>query len=194
MQKNSRQPSLSQPGLILLGPTLDPIACNNEALQILVYPNKPAAVKRVTTLLSEKMPGSTDNSVLSNGKPQIGEFLSGRRHYTCTRYLLDMHGQNPTRTVAVLLERATSPEISLHQLCSRFNLTAREREAMSYLLQGMTSKEIAQHMNISPNTVKAFLRLVMTKMGVSTRAGLIGRVAGIRPHSMATAGIDPFAR
>jgi DNA-binding CsgD family transcriptional regulator len=92
-----------------------------------------------------------------------------------------MTGQSTNRTVAILLERASSPEVMLHQITSRFNLTVREREAVGYLLQGLTSKEIAQKMKISPNTVKAFLRLVMTKMAVSTRAGLIGRVAGIRP-------------
>jgi DNA-binding CsgD family transcriptional regulator len=46
------------------------------------------------------------------------------------------------------------------------------------LLQGLTSKEIAARMSISPNTVKAFLRLVMVKMGVSTRSGIVGRVVG----------------
>jgi DNA-binding CsgD family transcriptional regulator len=46
------------------------------------------------------------------------------------------------------------------------------------LLQGLTSKEIAQRMGISPNTVKAFLRLVMVKMGVSTRSGIVGKIVG----------------
>jgi hypothetical protein len=31
-------------------------------------------------------------------------------------------------------------------------------------------------MAISPNTVKAFLRLIMIKMGVPTRAGIVGRL------------------
>jgi DNA-binding CsgD family transcriptional regulator len=35
-------------------------------------------------------------------------------------------------------------------------------------------------MNISPNTVKAFFRLVMTKMSVSTRSGIVGKVAQMR--------------
>ena len=52
---------------------------------------------------------------------------------------------------------------------------------MGHLLRGLTSKEIGQEMSISPNTVKAFLRSAMTKMGVSTRAGLIGRIAGTMP-------------
>ena len=87
-------------------------------------------------------------------------------------------------TTAILLERVSSPEVTLYGICKKYNLTAREREVMGHLLQGLTSKEIAQNMNISPNTVKAFFRLVMTKMGVNTRAGLIGRVAGTTPGDM----------
>jgi DNA-binding CsgD family transcriptional regulator len=33
-------------------------------------------------------------------------------------------------------------------------------------------------MKISPNTVKAFIRLVMVKMSVSTRSGIIGKIVG----------------
>jgi len=51
---------------------------------------------------------------------------------------------------------------------------------VEYLLQGLTSKEIAARMNISPNTVKAFLRLVMVKMKVSTRSGIAGKITGPR--------------
>ena len=43
-------------------------------------------------------------------------------------------------------------------------------------MQGLTSKEIAVRMKISPNTVKAFLRLVMVKMKVSTRSGIAGKL------------------
>jgi DNA-binding CsgD family transcriptional regulator len=63
-------------------------------------------------------------------------------------------------------------------MSEQFALTERERETVELLLQGLTSKEIAIRMNISPNTVKAFLRLVMVKMGVSTRSGIVGRVVG----------------
>jgi len=34
-------------------------------------------------------------------------------------------------------------------------------------------------MAVSPNTVKAFLRMVMVKMGVSTRAGIVAKVLGL---------------
>jgi LuxR family transcriptional regulator, regulator of acetate metabolism len=57
-------------------------------------------------------------------------------------------------------------------------LTQREKETVELLIQGLTSKEIATRMKISPNTVKAFLRIVMVKMGVSTRSGILGKVIG----------------
>jgi len=49
------------------------------------------------------------------------------------------------------------------------------------LTLGLTSKEIASRMNISPNTVKAFFRMVMTKMLVSTRSGIVGKIARMTP-------------
>ena len=64
------------------------------------------------------------------------------------------------------------------EISAQFGLTQREGEAVEFLLQGLTSKEIATRMQISPNTVKAFLRLVMVKMKVSTRSGIAGKFAG----------------
>ena len=65
---------------------------------------------------------------------------------------------------------------ALHDLAARFKLTDREQEAVEHLANGLTSKEIAQRMRISPNTVKTFLRFVMIKMGVTTRSGVIGKI------------------
>ncbi len=70
--------------------------------------------------------------------------------------------------------------ISVSPVSERFNLTPRERDALEYLLQGLSNKEIANRMNVSPNTVKAFLRLIMLKMEVSSRAANV--------HSAAEAG------
>jgi two-component system nitrate/nitrite response regulator NarL len=70
----------------------------------------------------------------------------------------------------------------LSQVSQQFNLTQRERESLQYLLQGLSSKEIANRMNISPNTVKAFLRLIMIKTGASSRSAVMGKVIMIRPR------------
>ena len=80
----------------------------------------------------------------------------------------------------VMLERKSNEAVSIAEVSERFNLTAREQETVQFLLEGFTSKEIAQRMKISPNTVKAFIRLVMVKMNVSTRSGIIGKIVGSR--------------
>jgi len=80
--------------------------------------------------------------------------------------------------MVVMLERQSNEAVTIAEVSERFGLTAREQETVQFLLEGLTSKEIAERMKISPNTVKAFIRLVMVKMKVSTRSGIIGRVVG----------------
>jgi len=66
--------------------------------------------------------------------------------------------------------------VLLSQVGKQFNRTQREQEVLEYLLQGMKSKEIANRMNLSPNTVRAFLRLIMIKTGVSSRSAIVGKI------------------
>jgi DNA-binding CsgD family transcriptional regulator len=68
------------------------------------------------------------------------------------------------------------PSLDLLKTVSDFRLTKREWQAVQLLAQGLTSKEIASRMGISPNTVKVFLHLAMVKTGVSTRSGIIGKL------------------
>jgi len=182
---NGRYPVLSAPGLILVGPAPDQIVNNSEAIQILAYPNPPTGVKRVGTLLTNKMAGILKQRSGGESDFAITDLVSGRRRYQCTRYVLNMQGLQASKMVVILMERTGSPDVTMQQLCNGLHLTEREQETVGLLVRGLTSKEIAQHMGISPNTVKSFLRLVMTKAGVSTRTGLIGRVSGIVPRSQA---------
>jgi DNA-binding CsgD family transcriptional regulator len=75
--------------------------------------------------------------------------------------------------ILILLERRSFPMDT--SIAERFHLTARERETIQFLVLGLTNKEIAHQMRISPNTVKAFLRAIMIKAGVSTRSGIVGK-------------------
>jgi DNA-binding CsgD family transcriptional regulator len=88
---------------------------------------------------------------------------------------------NGPKTTLVLLEREASPSRLLERKAAEdFGLTRRERQMVELLIEGMTTKEIARTLNLSPNTVKSFLRLVMTKMGVTTRSGIVGKL--LRPR------------
>jgi DNA-binding NarL/FixJ family response regulator len=78
--------------------------------------------------------------------------------------------------IVLRMQRDQSVEDTADELGAMYNLTEREQQALHGILMGLSSKEVAERMNISPNTVKAFMRLIMIKMGVSTRAGIVARV------------------
>lgn len=160
-------------GLILLDAALRPIYANAEAVKILVYPKSPQKTRLVETLLIEKIQSIFRSLEAGSESPRSTEFLSGRRHYRCRLFPLSPsynNGAGPAR--ALLLERNREcPDLSAQ--AEKFKLTEREQEVVEFLVQGLTSKEIADRMQISPNTVKAFLRLVMGKTGVTTRSGIV---------------------
>ncbi len=52
-------------------------------------------------------------------------------------------------------------------------LTDREREILSLVAQGMTSKDIAQKLDISPRTVESHRARMMEKLGIQNSAALI---------------------
>ncbi len=171
-------------GFLLLDSSLNLIAANQPALQILCYPSQADRIKQPKVYVADRVRTTLVDQ--QQGAPAfVREFKSGKRHYICKSFQVDCHVQPSTQLAfAVLLERnAASSFSALSEISEEFALTQRERETVEYLLQGFTSKEIANRMNISPNTVKAFLRLVMVKMKVSTRSGIAGKIAGTRPNS-----------
>jgi DNA-binding CsgD family transcriptional regulator len=96
---------------------------------------------------------------------------------------VDSQAKNPARpSIAILLERGPSGLVSLSQVSQQFKLTQREREVLEYLLESLSSKEIANRMNISSNTVKVFLRLIMIKTGVCSRSAIVEKVMMTHPE------------
>jgi DNA-binding CsgD family transcriptional regulator len=172
--------SLARPGLIIVDASFAVVAYNGEALQILAYPEKPSQIGQVDNWLAHKV--RTDLA-RRQGLPRfVEEFRSARRKYLCRSFPVDLKVHNGNGSASggalqiVMLERRNNDAVKLTQISQRYGLTAREEETVRHLLKGFTSKEIAQRMEISPNTVKAFLRLVMVKMNVSTRSGIIGQI------------------
>ena len=155
---------------MLLDSSLKPVFYNAEALGILAHPNKPS---RTPDIAFSRAVRSLVEQTRKAGVPTTTYFVSGRRRYVCRSFGLEPGspaGSWPT--IAITLER----DSSIRDRVARFQLTDREIEVVQHLAGGLTSKEIAQRMNISLNTVKTFFRLVMIKMDVTTRAGVIGKL------------------
>lgn len=61
------------------------------------------------------------------------------------------------------------------------SLTPREREVLAQIAEGLTNKEIARQLSVSPATVKAHVERIIAKLGVSDRtqaAVLVARASG----------------
>jgi NarL family two-component system response regulator LiaR len=50
-----------------------------------------------------------------------------------------------------------------------FDLTDREAQVLALMTEGITNRQIAQQLEISPSTVKAYVSNVLSKLGVSSR-------------------------
>lgn len=169
----------AEAGFMLLDEHLQPVAFNPAAIQILGFPTRPDQIKQAHIFLKDKIGSGLLNRDGKLNLEFVREYRSGGRRYACRVFRLGCNGfAKPGPAMAVLLERHTSGTDALSESMRRFDLTEREIEIVSLLVEGLTSKEIASRMGISPNTVKAFLHLVMLKMGVSTRSGIIGKIVG----------------
>jgi len=62
-------------------------------------------------------------------------------------------------------------------------LSAREREVMALAVSGLTCKEIAQKLGISPRTIEVHRTHVMHKMGAANLAELVNMAACCKPES-----------
>jgi DNA-binding CsgD family transcriptional regulator len=169
----------SNDGFLLLDAGLNLIASNAPALQILCFPSDASRIKQPKVFLADRVRTSLLDHQHRDGPTFVKEFTSGKRRYFCKSSPVECDGQQSVQPAfVVLLERGTaSNQSALAEISAEFGLTQRESKTVEFLLQGHTSKEIANRMGISANTVKAFLRLVMVKMRVSTRSGIVGKIA-----------------
>jgi DNA-binding CsgD family transcriptional regulator len=173
--------SKSAAGFLLLDSSLSIVSFNGEAVQILSYPDNVTILTNSDLLLTETIRSRLITQPSSGESVFVKQFKSGRRHYFCRAFLIDSHAKEPGQpTTAVLLERGPSGLVLLSQVCQQFKFTQREREVLEYLLQGMSSKVIANRMNLSPSTVKAFVRLIMIKTGVSSRSAIVAKIMMIQ--------------
>src|SRR5258708_3547011 len=173
--------SKSAAGFLLLDSSLSPVSFNDEAVRILSYPDNVTILTDSDLLLTETIRSRLITQQAPGESVFVKEFKSGRRHYFCRPFLINSHTKEPGQpTTAVLLERGPAGLVPLSQVCQQFKLTQREREVLEHLLQGMSSKVIANGMNLSPSTVKAFVRLIMIKTGVSSRSGIVAKIIMIQ--------------
>ncbi len=78
-------------------------------------------------------------------------------------------------SVAVMIEPARAADLT-PILLEAYGLTEREIDIVVQLVRGLSTKDIAAELSISPHTVRDHVKAVFTKTGFSTRGELVARV------------------
>lgn len=153
-------------GLVLVDENFTLLQADQSAIAILTYPDHPRTPAGLQTRLN----------ALCTASATAQYFVSGTRTYTYRAIPLQVVQQRGHLT-ALLFERVHRKEVDyLLAAGALFHLSPRQREAVWGVMQGFTTKEIAAQMRVSPHTVKQFIRQSMEKLGVTTRAGIVGRI------------------
>ncbi|WP_242911011.1 helix-turn-helix transcriptional regulator [Actinomadura terrae] len=80
----------------------------------------------------------------------------------------------PTGAIAVTIQAAAGKEL-LSAVALWQGLSPRERVVIDHVLEGLSSKQIARRLHVSPHTLNDHLKSIYRKAGVSTREELLSR-------------------
>jgi DNA-binding CsgD family transcriptional regulator len=159
----------SEQGLLLMDMSLRPIAFDRGAAALL--DSSPGFA----------IPLEVQKAIRDSSRGDLGDFRwrfrRGTREYTCRAFLVkSQSGSLPSELLVLYWERDWSPADSLSELSAEFQLTSREQEVLRGIAMGLTGKELADRLNISPGTVKSFIRMIMIKLGVRTRGAILAKL------------------
>jgi DNA-binding CsgD family transcriptional regulator len=95
---------------------------------------------------------------------------------------------------AALIEEISKPKaesIDINKVRGLFRLSNREVDVLKALICGGTDKEIAAHLAVSVETVRAYLKSIRAKLGAKTRTAVVSIVHGLQADAAAAMGIGP---
>jgi DNA-binding NarL/FixJ family response regulator len=75
-------------------------------------------------------------------------------------------------------EGGRRPGEAVEETLRRAPLTPRERDVVSLLVAGSSTREIAAESGLTVSTVNTYLKRIFSKLGVHSRVELIARMAG----------------
>jgi DNA-binding CsgD family transcriptional regulator len=156
-----------------------PVSPTSDALRVLLYPREIPPNGKAVRLASQRLHELFPAGPLAEETAPEGEFLSGRRRYLYRIYRFgDLLPKRHAPAAVIVLERLRPPLAPTPARLAPYRLTGREEQVLRLVMTGLSNKQIAERIGISPNTVKVFLRLIMTKMEVTSRFGILGKVLG----------------
>jgi DNA-binding CsgD family transcriptional regulator len=180
-------PRLPDNGIILTDLSLTPIAIDSGAVAILNDVSHCNDASGSEGSIPREIADAFRNRAGNDWSGLQIHFSGARFEYHCTMYQVDpQNGILRQPLVTLYLHRNGSAHDTVLQIATRCGLTPREGEVMTEICAGLTSKEVAQRMRISPNTVKTYVHSIMVKLGVTTRAAIVGTLLRYDDESAAT--------
>jgi two-component system response regulator FixJ len=109
----------------------------------------------------------------------VGAMKEGAFDFVEKPYDADVLITNIERALAVGAEMRCK-EIERHELLERLaELSPRQKEVMNLVAEGLSNKQIALRLGISPRTVENYRAWVMERMGAANLAELVRKVLSI---------------
>ena len=171
------RPSDVDSALVLVDITLQPIASDPGA-SVILSPNGLGTSGSTTHPLS--IPEDILDAIRNRSNQQSGSVACsiGLNRYRCRFYFMQTdHPALSPAVVALHFDADWTADAATHnpiaEIVKAYHLTEREEEALRGIALGLCTKELAERMKISPNTVKSFVRLIMIKLGVTSRAAIM---------------------
>jgi two-component system, NarL family, nitrate/nitrite response regulator NarL len=129
---------------------------------------------RAVVLLDSRKPESILDAFRAGARGVFNRDSSIEMFCKCIRSVHQGQIWAESADVALVIEAlASAPRMRLPTADGLNLLSKRECEVVRCLVQGLTNREIAERMGLSPHTVKNYLFRVFDKLGVSNRTELL---------------------
>lgn len=103
--------------------------------------------------------------------------VDARSHLRSALTTFDELGAVPWADRAQAELRASGETARRREANTTFDLTPQEIQVATFVIEGMTNREVAAQMFLSPRTIDYHLRSVFTKLGIKSRTELANRLA-----------------
>lgn len=158
------------------------VLCFNASARDIILTNgnvdKHFADIRSQLVLTDKRRLSRDNGCSGSSQPPILQLLvsRGTNWYGLRGFWLETAAESPSSLVGVVIEQINLRRLDLKRAQRLYSLSPQENAVVTALAAGKTDKQIALTLDVSPETVRWYLKNIRTKMAVSTRTGILHKV------------------
>jgi DNA-binding CsgD family transcriptional regulator len=171
------------PGVLILSGSSSSKFMNRRGWQLIQEINQAQSVERgalfprpIMEIYSEIQKLSAEEKVNDWEQVEIRRLAGkAKRRILLRGFVFPGQQHEKTLLVVILMERVRYREMNLDG-ADGLGLTEREHQVVRNLVKGWTNKEIASDLGITEQTVKAHIRQVMTKMGTTTRTGILSKL------------------